>query len=805
MLSDIRYAFRSLRQSRGFTAVALIALALGIGANTAMFSVVYSVLLKPLPYRAPDRLVWVAYYNKRFKMEVVTGPDFIDWRSQSRSFDPMAASGARDRTLTAIAEPFDIRTTAFSESLGRLFGVQPVLGRDFLPAELLPGATSRPAIISDRFFRRFFHGDRAALGATLVLDNEPITVVGVLPADFRLALPSPFGPQVEADAILPLVLDPAQQRRDARGVTIVQVVGRLRPGVSLAAARAELTTIQARLPQLSFIRASDQTLMMQPLRDRLLGNTGRSMVILLGAVAFVLLIACANVANLLLTRAAGRRREIAVRMALGAKRSRLVRQALTESLLLALGGGAAGLLLAAWCLRLIVNWNVVVVPRLRDASLDPAVLLFAFAISACTVALFGIAPAWAATRANMNDALKLGSGSVGTSPGRRRLRGMLVVAEVALSLVLLAGAGLMVKSLWLMRTATSAAAPERVLASGLQISNPRFRDAAHSAEFIGDFVSHLESVPGVRAAAVAGWDGTVMIHLEGSTAEPVKTDIAKITPHFFTAAGIRLVKGRLLTEADRSAAPLAAVINEALARRFVPTYPRETPVGLHIPFNPGRPGNETVTVTIVGVVADFRRARLDAPVEPQIFLPAAQSLWTGGVEVMARAVSDPNAVTGAIRSIGRGEGIALLKPQTLAERLDASIAPRRFEMTLLIVFASLALLLALVGIYGVVAYMVTQRTREIGVRVALGAQRSDVIRLVLGGGLKLVCGGVAVGLAGSMGLTQLMESFLYGVKPTDAWTFAAVSILLIGVAAIAAWIPARRAAGVDPLVALRWE
>jgi putative ABC transport system permease protein len=382
---------------------------------------------------------------------------------------------------------------------------------------------------------------------------------------------------------------------------------------------------------------------------------------------------------------------------------------------------------------------------------------------------------------------------------------MLVVVEVALSLVLLAGAGLMVKSLWLMRTATSAAAPERVLASGLQVSNPRFRDAAHSAEFMGDFVSRIESVPGVSAAAVAGWDGTVMLHLEGSTAEPVKSDIAKITPHFFTAAGIRLVKGRLLTEADRAGAPLSAVINEALARRFVPAYPRETPVGLHIPFNPGRPGNEAVAVTIVGVVADFRRARLDAPVEPQIFLPAAQSLWTGGVEVLARAVSDPNAVTGAIRTIGRGEGLALLKPQTLAERLDASIAPRRFEMTLLIVFASLALLLAVVGIYGVVAYMVTQRTREIGVRVALGAQRSDVIRLVLGGGLKLVCGGVAVGLAGSMGLTRLMESFLYGVKPTDAWTFAAVSILLIGVAAVAAWIPARRAAGVDPLVALRWE
>ncbi|HEV2447761.1 MAG TPA: ABC transporter permease, partial [Candidatus Sulfopaludibacter sp.] len=299
MLSDIRYAIRSLLQSRGFTAAALIALALGIGANTAMFSVVYTVLLKPLPYRQPDRLVWMAIYNKRFKGEIVTGPDFLDWRTQSHSFEPMAACGAADRTLTGIADPFDIRTTGFSEPLGRLFGVQPVLGRDFLPAELQPGANAHPVIISHRFYRSFFHGDRAALGARLVLNGQPFTVVGVLPPDFRLALPSPFGPQTETDAIVPMVINPATQRRDGRAMIIVQVLGRLRPGVGVGAARAEIAAIQSRLPRAPFLRPGDQELLVQPLRDRLLGNTGRPLLILLGAVGFVLLIACANVANLL--------------------------------------------------------------------------------------------------------------------------------------------------------------------------------------------------------------------------------------------------------------------------------------------------------------------------------------------------------------------------------------------------------------------------------------------------------------------------------------------------------------------------
>jgi putative ABC transport system permease protein len=799
MLSDIRYAFRTLRQSRGFTATALIALALGIGANTAMFSVVYAVLLKPLPYRQPDQLTWLTLYNKLFKAEFVTGRDFLDWRDQNTSFDLLAAVDIGGATVTGIAEPFGIRTSAFSEPVGRIFGVQPTLGRDFLPEELQPHATSHPALISNAFFHRYFHGDRAALGAKLVLDDGPVTVVGVMPADFRLPLPDPGGSQTEAEAILPLAIDPATQHRSGRGIIVVQVIGRHKPGVSLATARTEIATLQSRVPGPSHVET-----VVEPLRDRLLGNTTRLLLILLGAVAFVLLIACANVANLLLVRAAGRAREMAVRMALGAGRGRLIRQALEESILLAIGGGAAGLFVAAWTLRLIVHWSVVTAPRLKDAQLDSTVVVFAFVLSAFTGILFGIVPAFAATRTNINWALK----SAGPQSGRRRLGGMLVVAEVALSLVLLAGAGLMLKSLWLMHASASAAAPERVLTASLLIENPRANVRTQSAPFVTEFASQLESLPGVRAASFTGASGRFTARLESwpehAVGQTVPTDVFDVGPHFFTAAGIRLVQGRLLTESDGTDSPPVMVINEALARRFAPNYPRESPIGLRVPM-PFGVNDKRTSIAIIGVVAEYRR-QLDAPVNPQMFRPIAQTwLPPRGVQLMVRAHSDPTALIGAIRGTGRPDGIALLNPQTLADRLDDGIAARRFEMTLLIAFAGLALLLALVGIYGVVSHMVAQRTREIGVRVALGAQRGDVVRLVLSGGLSLVCAGVVLGLAGSLGLTRVMESFLYGVKPTDAVTFVAASVLLVAVAALAAWIPARRAAAVDPLIALRYE
>jgi putative ABC transport system permease protein len=814
MLSDIRHAIRALLQQRTFSLVAIAALALGIGANTAMFSVVYTVLLKPLPYGAPDRLVWIALANKRFQTETVSGPDFLDWRSQARWFDPMAAFMPVDQTWTGAGDPLDIRVTFCSESISRLFGAVPASGRDFLPEELKPGAQSDPVLLSDRFFRARFGGSRSAIGRSMVLNGQVRTIVGVLPRDFRLALPTPFGPQIETDVIVPFRIDPAIQRRNAVNLMrmaamrpnvqlngqplSVQVLARLRPGVPLERARAELATVQSHLPMPPFVQPGDQALVLKPLRDRILGNTGRPLAILLGAVTFVLLIACANVANLLLVRAGRRRKEIALRMALGAQPARLMRQFLTESLVLAAAGGAAGILLAWWSVRLLVQWSPVMVPHLADAGLSAPVLAFAVATCALTGILFGAGPAAAAIR----------EGAIwGNLPVKRgALRGLLVVSEVALALVLLSGAGLMVRSLWLMHASTASAAPDRVLTADLRISNPRFFNPANQREFLDEYLSRIEALPGVRAAAAVRGSMTGMVRLDQSGGEPVKANYVQATSHYFAAAGIRLRNGRLFGPDDRDGAPRVAIVNETLARRLTPEYPNATPVGRTVPLPPSRtPLGVAFPVTIVGVVADLRLARLDEPVEPELYLAASQDS-TGVSELMVRASSDPTALIGAIAAQGREvTGVQLMGARTLAERLDVSIAPRRFQMALLVTFASLAVLLALVGIFGVVSSMVLQRTREIGIRVALGAQRQDVVRLVLGSGLRLVAAGVAIGLAGSFGLTRLMASLLYGVKATDLVTFAGVSAILVMVSAVAAWLPARRAAAVDPLVALKQE
>ena len=420
--------------------------------------------------------------------------------------------------------------------------------------------------------------------------------------------------------------------------------------------------------------------------------------------------------------------------------------------------------------------------------------------------LFGIAPAVSGTGFGLSEALKQGGASTALLSGRRGMHGLLVVSEVALALVLMAGAGLMVKSLWLMHASTAAVAPDRVLTADLQIRSPRFREPAQSAEFLNEFLARIESLPGVRAAAVSSTSLSSLLSFEGSTGEPVKTNFIHTTSHYFLASGVRLLKGRNFTDDDRAGAPRVVIVNDALARRLSASFPRQTSVGRKIqvplawtPLAPPLPG------TIIGVVSDFRSSRLDAEAEPELYIPVAQDP-VGGRELLVRASSDPTALIGAIRSQGRAMShIALLEPKTLAERLNASIAPRRFQMALLIVFALLAVFLALVGIYGVVSYMVTQRTREIGIRVALGAQRSQVIRMILGRGLRLVCAGVMLGLAASFGLTRLMQSFLYGVQPTDPFTFAAVSALLVVIAALAAWVPARRAATINPTIALRYE
>jgi putative ABC transport system permease protein len=820
VLLDVRYALRTLLRNRNFTFVSVLALALGIGANTAMFSMVYAVLLKPLPYKQPDRLVWIALRDSRLRSEMVSVPDFLAWRSQSHSFDSLAAFMPLDQTLTGREDPIDVRTTFCSEAVGRLFGVQPILGRDFSPDELTMNAQAEPALISYHFYQAHFGGSPSALGQTIVLNSQPHRVTGVLPASFRLALPTPFGPQLETDIILPYRVDPAIQRRNSRLLMMsamrpfilngqpysVQVLGRLRSGVSLATARAELKIITSRLPEPSFVEPGSRQLIASLLRDRILGNTGRPLLVLLGAVGFVLLIACVNVANLLLSRAAARGRERALRMALGAIRARVVRQLLTESLLLALIGGVGGVLLAACCIRLLVNLSPVSVPHLKDTGIEPAVLAFSLAISALTGILFGIAPSLSSTRSDLNEALKQGSTALGRSVGRRRMQGLLVVSEVALALVLLTGAGLTIKSMWLMHASVAAAAPDRVLIARLQVNGSRASQPAQQTGFVEEFLARVESIPGVRAAATSHVTMPGMLHPEGSSAEPIKTNITHVTNHYFLASGMRLLKGRIFGDNDREGAPLVAIVNESLARRLSPDFPRQTPVDRRIPMPVGAaPMAPPVLATVIGVVSDFRSSRLDAEPEPGVYLTEVQDS-VGPDELMVRASSDPTALIYAIRQQGHAmSDIALRDPKTLAERLNGSVAPLRFQMTLLIAFAGLAVLLALIGIYGVVSYMVTQRARELGIRVALGAQRAQVVSLVLAGGLRLVGAGIILGLAASFTVARLMASFLYGVKPTDSFTYAAVSIVVLGVSAIAAWLPARRAASIDPTIALHYE
>jgi predicted permease len=455
---------------------------------------------------------------------------------------------------------------------------------------------------------------------------------------------------------------------------------------------------------------------------------------------------------------------------------------------------------------LLVNLSPVSVPRLKDTGTEPAVLGFSLAISALTGLLFGIAPSFSSTRSDLNEALKQGSAALGRSIGRRRMQGLLVVSEVALALVLLTGAGLTIKSMWLMHASVAAAEPDRVLIARLQVNSSRASQRAQQTEFVEEFLARVESIPGVRAAATSHVTTPGMLHPEGSSPEPIKTNITHVTNHYFLASGMRLLKGRIFGDDDRAGAPLVAIVNESLARRLRPDFPRQTPVDHRIPVPVGAaPTAPPVLATVIGVVSDFRSSRLDAEPEPGVYLTDAQDS-VGPDELMVRASSDPTALIYAIRQQGHAmSDIALRDPKTLAEHLNGSVAPLRFQMTLLIVFAGLAVLLALIGIYGVVSYMVTQRARELGIRVALGAQRAQVVSLVLAGGLRLVGAGIILGLAASLTLARLMASFLYGVKPTDSFTYAAVSIVVLGVSAIAAWLPARRAASIDPTITLHYE
>jgi putative ABC transport system permease protein len=837
---DVRYGFRQLRRNPGFTIIAVLTLALGIGANTAIFSVVNAVVLRPLPYSHSDRLVWIAESIPALKSEAATGGDYVAWKDQNHTLDRIAAydtvyrdslregsgsgGGSADFNLTGRGTPARVHGAFVSASFFATLGVEPQLGRAFTENEDQPSGP-HVVVLMHSFWQQYFGSDAHVLDRTVNLDAVPYTVIGVMPASFR------FPGDSDAQILVPLALNQASERlRIAQRQ--VRIIGRLKPGVSLSAARADLDEIRKRAqpsggPMLAeggggHGRAMPtpgpggpppaSELKVVPLAEHLAGNLRPAMLTLLGAVGLVLLIACANVANLMLTRASSRTREVAVRAALGAGRWRLVRQLLVESVTLAVAGGMAGLLLAAWGVdviaRLIPAGAGGGILAVAAPKVDGNVLLFALAASIFTGILFGLAPAVTVTRSDLAEGLKEGA-KVASPGGRGWLRGALAVSELSLALVLLIGAGLLIKSFYRVLQVDPGFAPERVLTMDLSLTDARYPAPQQKSEFFSQVLRRVESLPGVRSAALADslplspYHAFLMMSLNRllpraalSSSTTVMMKQLTVSPGYFYTLGIPVLKGRTFTDHDDEQALKVAVVNEALARHLWPT---EDPIGKQLPLFSDNP-------TVVGVVGNTRHEGLSQDTEAEFYVPYLQSPGNS-MQLAVRTVADPDSIVAAVRAQVRDvdPDQPLYHVATLQQVLSESLAPRRLNMLLLGIFAGIALTLATVGIYGVMAFSVTQRTHEIGIRMALGAKRRNVLRLIVRQGLRLTLLGVVLGIAGAWALTSFLASFLFGVAPRDPATFVLVSLALVAVSILACYIPARRATRVDPMVALRYE
>ena len=801
LLQDVRYALRTLLKNPGFALIAIVTLALGIGANTAIFSVVNAVLLRPLKYPDPEQLVLVSDTQPPSNETPVDYAEYLDWREQAQIFQHLAAHFNTTFTLTGRGDPQQLWGARISANALPALGVNPILGRGFRQEEEVRGS-ERVALISYGFWQRQFAGDPKVVGQSITLDTNPFTVIGVLPSTFRALNPADIQTGQERDVWIPLRLN---TEIAPRGLHFLTVFGRLRPGVSIEQANAAMAGVTANLQQQHSINHGARLISLQ---QAIVPATMRtSLFLLLGAVGFVLLIACGNVANLLLARSTARQKEIAIRLALGASRARLIRLLLTESLLLALLSGAAGLLLSLWGVSVFVTAARALLPRLDEVGLDLRLLLFTLGVSLATGLLFGLAPAWRASKSEMHETLKEG-GRTGAGPGQQRLRGLLVVAEMALSLVLLIGAGLLVKSFVHVLTADRGFDAEQVLTANLTLSSVKYAEPQQQALFFQQFLESVKSVPGVEAAAIVnhaplaggGTNGGIII--EGRPDDPQKRPIAEksiISPEYFHVMRTSLVRGRVFNDRDNISGTPVAIINESLARGY---FSGEDPIGKRIDFNWDTKG----TQEIVGIVRDVKQYGLDLPTEPTIYVPYSQRA-DSGMTVVVRSSLAPASLVGAMRQklLALDKDQPLAQVRTMQQVVAESTGQRRVMVMVSALFGALALLLAALGLYGVMAYTVTLRTREIGVRMALGAQRGDVLKLVISNGMVLALIGIAVGLAGALALTRLMVSLLFQVTATDATTFIAVPAILVVVALLACFIPARRATKVDPLVALRYE
>ena len=801
---DLRYGVRNLLRNPGFCAVAILALALGIGPNTAIFTMVNAVLLKPLPLPEPNRVVmiWGTLLKSGFDQLPVSAADYLEWKKQSRSFDQMSAAFAIPEfglNVSGVGEPERASAALASKEFLPALGIRPVAGRNFLPDEDRPGGP--PAvIISNALWQRRFHSDAAAIGRTLTVDGIPRTVVGVVPHDLTEL--------VSADVWLPTAIDPNDPERRNHNYGIV---ARLKPGVTVAQARAEMTVIARRLESAYPATNTGWGITLFPMAEMFTGRIRPVLLILLGAVGLLLLIACANLANLLLARAATREKEVAIRGALGAARRRIIRQLLTESLVLAMAGGALGVVLAEWGVRLLRSVIPDMFPMLQHMSVDIPVLAFTFGISILTGLLFGLVPAWRSSRADVNTTLKEAAGRSESAGGSHRIRSFLLASEVALAVLLSVSAGLLLRSFARVTAVDPGVRTDHLLTMNVSLPQAIYDTPLKRSTFYKNLIERLDALPGVRSAGAVLYlplrvsilsfrIGVNSFIIEGrppvTEDQQPQADYRTVTPGYFTTMGIALRQGRLFDQHDEQDAKRVVLVNEAMVRKH---FPHENPLGRRIVM--GTP------LEIVGVVADAKLYGLDAPVEPAVYLPQAQHPGDSSMAIVVRTVGDPAAMASAAR-----REVLKLDPEqpvsnvrTMQAVLSDSLMLRRVSMLLLTVFASLALTLATVGIYGLTAYAVSRRTHEIGLRVALGASRPQILRLVVGRELITSLAGAAIGLGAAFELTRGLAGMLYGVTAKDPLVFACVPLLLIAVSALASYVPARRATRIDPLVALRYE
>jgi putative ABC transport system permease protein len=807
---DIRYGARSLLKRPGFTLIAVMTLALGIGANTTIFSVVNSVLLRPLPYSDSERLVivWQTFLKEGWPQVPVTALDFADIKAQSRSFDEMAAAflDKEDYSLTGAGDAEQVSGMAISANMFDLLGARPALGRNFLADEDTIGH-DRVVILSQGLWQRKFGADPQVIGKTINLDGQFYNIIGVMPAGFEFPPPVTRGllnVAASRDLWVPFVIE--QPNRNSHSLA---VIARLKPDVAVAQADAEIETIARQLEQ-QYPATNDGTgAFLSSMHAQVVFNVRPALWLLLGAVGFVLLIACANIASLLLTRATARRREMAVRAALGAGRGDLLRQLLVENLLLAIVGGGLGLLLALWGIDLLRALNLGNLPRMAEVGVDLRVFAFTALVSLVTGLLFGLVPALYASRVNLSECLKLNArSSAGAASGR--LRSLLVIAEVALALVLLVGAGLLIRSFNHLMNVDPGFNPHNLLTVGIRLPGLRYPNEEKIAAFNQQLIERVAQLPGVDSVGtvnslpITGFQAATGIYIEG---RPAATSISElplvnqrvVSPSYFQTMGIRIVKGRVFTGEDRRDTMRVVLINETLAERY---FAGADPIGKRLKID----SEEAPWSQIVGVVGDVRHAGLTERIEPETYVPFTQDSW----QVMAlvvRTTNDPANLAAAVRAevwaIDKDQPVFNVK--TMDEILANSLAAQRFNLILLVSFAVVALLMATMGVYGVSAYAVSQRTQEIGIRMALGAQAGDVLKLILYWAMRLMLIGVATGLAAAFALTRLMSSLLFGTSATDPLTFAVITVLLAGVALVACFVPARRATKVDPMVALRYE